>query len=387
MEIQIKIIYYFITSRATQIRDCGNGVRQIDNMAEIQNCLFVPELPKFAGYTGDDYKVKPDIDPKDFVRSMENHFQCNNITNDGQKVRLFYAQIDKKAGNARYLMANYVGRPIPWATVKEGFLKMYPTTGVDLRRSATRYLAVEVTENDVFNQATKLEATSRALAEAYLTNRNITNGEYGDTSVVSKQLTAEATDSVPTHKIKLVNVLQNFLMHIAASQTNHKIYAKLAKIGPKEDSTTFMAEIVHETGQYHALRTRNPVIKTEKEEFVWKVSSNSGRQMFQGNSTRKPGTCYNCGQEGHLKKFCTVCSFCKSRDHTAKACQKRIAWAKGKYCKNCKLKDSHDTSECRKRIYKRKGEGHVRMVHSGEVGSGMVQVCDPDLSSSDNEHY
>ena len=354
-------------------------------MAEAQTYTFLPDLPKFAGFSGEDYSVKPDIDPKDFVRTMENYFECNNIREDEhmRKIRIFYAQIDKKVGNARTLMSNYVGRDITWPTFKEGFLKMYPSSGVDLRKSANRYLSVKITENGIFDQATKLESSSRALAEEYLNNRNITNGEFGDTSVVSKQLTGEIPDEVPTQKIKLVRVLQNFLMHIAASQTNHKIYAKLGKIGPKEDSTSFMADIVHETGQYHALRLRNPVPKTEKEDFVWKVSPSTGKP-FQGSATNKT-TCYNCGQEGHLRKFCTTCSFCKSPDHTAKSCQKRIAWAKGKYCKHCQLKDSHDTRDCRKKNYKRKGGGHVRMVQPGEGDAEMTYVCDPDLSSSDND--
>merc|ERR1711915_290957 len=161
----------------------------------------------------------------------------------------------------------------------------------------------------------------------YLTSRGITNGEFGDTSVVSKPLTTEGASTVPTHKIKLVNVLQNFLMHIAASQTNHKIYSKLGTIGPKEDSTSFMADIVHETGQYLALRIKNPVPKTEKEDFVWKMFSNNENPTPQGNSDNKL-KCFNCGKGGHVRKDCTICAFCKSTKHTAKVCEKRIAWAK-----------------------------------------------------------
>ena len=68
-------------------------------MAEPQSCLVLPELPKFTGYTGEDFSVKPDIDPKDFIRAIENYFECNKIKDDGHKLRVFYAQIDKKIGN------------------------------------------------------------------------------------------------------------------------------------------------------------------------------------------------------------------------------------------------------------------------------------------------
>ena len=118
-----------------------------------------------------------------------------------------------------------------------------------------------------------------------------------------------------------------------------------------------------------------------RDEVIWRTSTQQKENVQHKKQDQY--TCYNCGKVGHQRKDCKSCGFCTKFGHKAKDCKQRIAQAKGKYCATCKLRDSHDTSECRK------SKANVRIVHqqlndnNGEQYDSHVQ--DEEETSSDGE--
>ena len=196
--------------------------------------------------------------------------------------------------------------------------------------------------------------------------------------------------------IKFMDLLQNLLMHVfVSSQTHHKVYEKLGKKGPDESSSRFMAEVVSAEKKRKALLQHK---KKKEEEYVWQTAPRpqTKRGPPPGNRGRRdnePMKCFKCGKEGHTRRECSACSFCRASDHTAKTCQKRIAQAKGKYCSFCKLKDSHDSSECRRRP-RRSGGRNIREVRPSdeaddkdyEYDSNIFEAS-PTSEDSDSDTY
>ena len=218
----------------------------------------------------------------------------------------------------------------------------------------------------------KLENMSRAIVEAYLKNDLLTKGEFSEKTelklTVSTQNTEEsastATASVSPQPLYLLDVMQNFILHIfVASQVNNKIYDKLNSIGPRKTSTRFMAETVKTTERYSLNSHKKPTPR--RDDAIWKATSNyephrvaQPRKQQRPNATQIRATgqkndksstiCFTCKQTGHYKHQCTKCAYCRQEGHASKNCTLRIKNNKGKYCTNCKITDSHNTSECRR---------------------------------------
>ena len=74
-----------------------------------------------------------------------------------------------------------------------------------------------------------------------------------------------------------------------------------------------------------------------------------------------------------------MCSYCKIYGHTAKLCADRIAKAKGKYCHECKLSDSHNTDECYKNSrppQQRTSNTNIRMAVEDNIKINEVNYED-----------
>ena len=74
------------------------------------------------------------------------------------------------------------------------------------------------------------------------------------------------------------------------------------------------------------------------------------------------------------------CGYCKKIGHPAKICRKRIAEAKGKFCAECNLRDSHNTSECY--INKRASRPKPVRLHHVEEDTGENQSDDSEWASN-----
>ena len=135
-----------------------------------------------------------------------------------------------------------------------------------------------------------------------------------------------------------MDILQNFAMHLYMSmQTHNKVYEKLHGTGPDESSTQFMADTVKAVEKHKLLY---PSKRQEKsDEVIWKIEQNTTqnklprqvtsqtrsptahRHIRASNTTNRSSTqikCYNCSENGHVRKDCKTCSYCKIYGHTAK---------------------------------------------------------------------
>jgi len=380
------------------------------------------DLPRFTGNPKPgEPSFKMEIDARTFMRTVENYFASQSIVSDERKLHVLFSLIDKKKGDAIRLLTCYAGKAVTFEEVKTQFLNMYPSfKATEYQHAAKALLETNISHNNVFCAMTSLENTSRAAAEAYLNHEALTKGDFDiktklnaraqtvavpSTSTAATAATSAtaattassagsattATSATPpsAEPILLVDILQNMLMHLFVStQTHNKVYEKLNAKGPQISSTQFMADTVKAVEKHKLLY---PTKKSERsDDVIWQVKKrpdNAGRstqRQAQQNVNRPPRRnvaltnrpqtsttrtntefrCFNCGAKGHSRKECRTCSFCKVYGHTAKKCTDRIAKARGKYCHECGIADSHNTNECfkSKRSGQRRNNDNVRLA-------------------------
>ena len=369
----------------------------------INNITVLSSLPKFTGNPkkGEPY-FESDIDARTFLRAVESHFDLHNIDGDQQKIRTLFSLIDTKRGNAIRLVQAYSGKAVTFEQVKRTFIKMYPSIKItELREASKNLLDTRIDDQDIFCSMTSLETATRAVAEAYLRTDKLTQGAIGEKTRVTLEKTPPnfttteaqtastisarppppttsppttpppATRSPPasattTPSVLLADILQNFAMHMfISSQIHHKVYEKVVEIGPYTPSTELMGEVVSEIARHKALNKTTSKSRVD-EETVWKTSQSTQqrplRRNLPENNRSHNQKCFNCKKEGHTRSNCPNCGFCKAPGHTPKTCQKRIAAAKGKYCSYCKISDSHNFAECRKRL--NTSRGGIRVIQT-----------------------
>ncbi len=354
-------------------------------MATVQQITVLTNIPQFTGNPRPgEPSFKPDIDARTFLRTLENHFRQHNITSDVKKIQILFSHIDKQRGDAINFITCYAGQPVTFDEVKDDLLGMYPSfSATEFKHAARVFLNTKLTDKNIFCAMTALENSSKAVAESYLNHELITEGKFNANSTVNAmtptQVVADGDPQVPppppprTVPLSLLRILQNYTMHLMVStQVNPKIYDKtLTSFGPRHSSTKFMAETVKQVEKQKLLTSSKA--QTAQEGFIFKTTQPQvPRRQHQQPSPRnttppeqprfminKNITCHNCGKTGHIKKECKSCNYCKKYGHSVKDCRTKLA--KGKYCDKCKMKDSHNTVECRRQF-----KSNVRMV--GEYG-------------------
>ena len=346
--------------------------------ANLHQVTVLADLPKFCGNRKDgDPPFIKEVDARAFLRSMENYFDNHQVQSDEKKLQIFYANIDKTKGDAIDFITAYVGSVVPFNDIKEEFLIAYPGTGRELRSAAKALMATRL--EDKFSNTYLLEARARAVAEALLENQDLTEGIVGlGTRVVrGNQFTLQAPPEAgdvpeeegvpapPTYAIppntglQLVKLIQFAFMHVmTCDQAPAKVYEKVAKIGMTKSSTRLTAEINNATQMY--LNTHRPKKAPPREPAptIWGLETTAERP------SKSP------------KNF--------TSDHTAKNCKKRIADSKDKYCKFCRIKDSHSFEECRRRRRPNQRRGNVRMLHEEQEDEDSPSY-DPTTYEDDSE--
>ena len=354
------------------------------------------DLPKFSGNArATDKNFRPGINVKNFFRTIENHFAANNINDDAKKVQILFALISKEQGDALDLINCFAGKTDNFETIKATFLSCYPNFSTSEFTHAVQTVIQHKLENpSLFCGLTKLETITRALVESYLDSSNMKKTGLGlETKIPVKKKKekkeGEGEDSDDSDsgdeeqtEIELTNVLQNLLMHMVLStQLHKKVYKKVSGIMPGTSSTTFMATAVKAAERQKLLdkdeQNKKGRGSTKTPEVIFKVENNEYRKPQAGLENNGKGksipTCFRCNKRGHMAKECrssvpeqgtdncsrcgkkghshhecylknTKCSFCKRTGHLQKVCRKRLAL--GKFCSNCKVSNSHDTTEC-----------------------------------------
>ena len=367
-----------------------------DNLTN--NLTILNTLPVFAGNPRvGETPFRSDIDARTFLRSLDSYFACNNVDSDERKAQILFSMVDKKRGDALDFATGYAGKNVPWEAIKTEFLLNYPSSTYEIRQAAKALIAVTIDEKHPTQGSAKLERISQAVTEAYLSTTSITQGNIDMNTELFNKIagptvrddtppdTADARDKektkdkertqvaeVPGYKkspVTLADVIHNVLMHVMLAATvSHKVYDKLEKLGPTTSSTRFRAEVVNAAAKVRARQTTRAAEPID--ECVWKTTDEVQQRPYRrpptGDQQRKPLKCYNCNQEGHIKRDCSLCAYCKGQGHKVRDCAKRIKEAKGKFCRYCKIHDSHNTTECLKKKAATRSNGNVRMVQPDE---------------------
>ena len=342
-------------------------------MANTSQLTVVNGLPKFSGVprAGESY-FKPEISAKYFIEALENYYASNNVNTEAGKLNIFYNMIDHTRKNALTLIPCFKGANIQtFSEIKEQVLEFYDKDKqTEFQPAAKSFMKLSL-HDDIEGNLTQLNTLTKNLAEAYVTGEHYLGPEFDEDTILANRTLVTGPPVSYSYNIgtrepmELVKVLQNLLMQIViAANTHKKVAEKVKKVGPGTKSTklmTYTNKIIYD----HPLPNADKTIE-KKEEVAWKASEaiNNNtrtiqREPSQYTRTNKPlhntkaqyrgdgrQKCFNCNEVGHTRRECRVCAFCKRTGHTARLCEARIKKAKGKFCTNCQLKDSHDTHEC-----------------------------------------
>ena len=381
-------------------------------MNNLNTITTISDIPKFSG--NNKVGEKTSITIKNYLRTLTNYFNTNNITEDKRRIDILYSTIDPNKGDAFEIINTYAGTDISYDQLTKELVKLYPTfITTNYRHSVKLISQTNIHQPSVIRGMSTLTTQTRALVEAYLNKPN-----FAAKGLVLKA-PIEGTGEViigdddeieADTRLTIKNLLENFFLHfITSTQLENKVYEKIEEISPFSSCTEFMARVVeaHElvrvTQEANNKKvTKNEVVfaannsystthadaKNKPRQSESKGSTNSTNNTYYQNSrsnqsnrytnvkgghSDKQRMCYRCGNKSHIIRDCKVsedvsCKYCRKRGHLVKACKKRLQEAQGKYCGHCKLQNSHNTSECLKKgsINQHTYKNKVRVAETSE---------------------
>ena len=375
-------------------------------MANTSQMRVVTGLPQFSGFPRpNETFFKSEVTAKFFIEALENYFDSHEMINEEAKMSLFYNMIDHTKGDALTLIPCFKGAKLKtFSEIKDQFLAFYDSgKQTEFQPAAKQYMKINL-QHDTKENLTRLNNITKNIAEAYLSSKHYLGEDYNinNTIIINELINhppAEIRYNIGAKgPIKLVSVLQNLLMHTVIAANTHKGVAEyLREFGPDIPSTKLMTYANKSINDNPS--PENEKIIEKNEDTVWKATTqnnnNSTQSTPRDSSRYRPGTprdnsryiqstpnnsrytqgiprdnyrythpnrypqtprtqyredrspiCSNCNRTGHVKRECRCCTYCKRAGHTARLCETRKRIAKGKFCSNCKIHDSHDTSEC-----------------------------------------
>jgi len=262
---------------------------------------------------------------------------------------------------------------------------------------------ITVTPPTADTEAAQETTATQTSASATASGRPTTTATPGTSTTTSATAATSAPQVEPECIwLNIADTFQNFLMHvILAHQLDKSVYDKVQNISAQYPCTNMMAQTIEASARQkldQASNNKKPrnegkdiffSLQTHKNQPAghmqpqrnngYRPPQNRGAAYYQqyqqqkqpgftgssqppamqakqGQSRQSPTApnvhnlpCDRCGKRNHTTKECTftsACSYCHKLGHMAKVCRKRLRQAKGKFCQNCQLADSHNTQEC-----------------------------------------
>ena len=190
-------------------------------MANTNQITVVTGLPQYAGRPrAREPYFKSEVTAKFFIDALENYFASNGIRTEEAKLSIFYNMIDHTKGDALTLIPCFKGAKIQnFHDIKDQFLEFYESDKqTEFQPAAKAFMRLDL-KDDASGNLTKLNNIAKNLAEAYVTSNQFLGKEYDQETLIANE--ALALDPPEAHRyyigtkgpIKLVEVLQNLLMH------------------------------------------------------------------------------------------------------------------------------------------------------------------------------
>lgn len=380
-------------------------------MNNFNTITLLSDIPKFSG--NNKVGERSSINIKNYLRTLTNYFNTNNITDDRRKVQILYSTIDPASGDAFDIINAYAGTDISYDQLTSELVKLYPTfTTTNYRHSVKLVNQTDINKPTIIRGMSTITTQIRALIEAYLNKTRfaemglVLNAPIEGTGEI---IIGENDEIEADTRLTIKSLLENFFLHyITSSQLDGKVYEKVENINPKTGCTEFMARVVEAHELIRVTQETNNK-KLARQEVVFAINNNASNNhsstftdtkrnhkqndnnvstnnkyyqnsrpnqssknthVKQGNTEKlKERMCYRCGNKSHIIKDCKVsedvsCKYCRKRGHLVKACRKRIQESQGKYCSHCNIHNSHNTSECFKKGGANTHKNKVRLAET-----------------------
>ena len=341
-----------MTSSRSENIDLDTGTDNVNTMTDqttsrrlvtgsVREHLKLNNLPRFKGNPRkNERNFVPGIDVKTFFMAIENHCINNGITDDADKINLFYGLVDKESGNAAEYAEMIVKDPVSFENIKTIFIDGYLQQGKrGIPKIEQRIMSLLKNEIDSFqDEIVQLSKNFQMLnEEMFARETNIRLGITPQSYIMS----ADGRKVVP-----LTTWLMNRdLLRYAALKLPPRVYDLVEKI----EATTLPSLMVGKINKNYAEHGNRKQLKQQLD-----GNKTTEHTVFELKEIKK---CEECGRLGHYTKDCKsnkTCSYCKRRGHLVKDC-----WKKKKdssYCNECDRKGHNDENCWFKNKKKKKGK-------------------------------